>query len=352
VKGFLIMSKNLEGKRKQLDTSEGLGISSTSGNRPHLSHAEGNLAGNNVDPESQTSSVQAFMRAAKEETRRLKAKLTAERGNPEEYRPEYQSRLQAEKNFQADNIARKREHLSYIKDFRGVRGVRSSTGDTLVEGSSQHKAKQSSPDSDSDLYSSNSETEFETVTGDLTFGFFAKPENSDTKTVPNNPDGYRRQVVNEGYHPAPPQSLWDAWHNYFSSNRQKTEHLVRLRDAKQRSSEYKGLLDRNTKEDLQLAKKIAEDFFKEDINELKEYLGQNEDKIETEEYKREKDKLDDLKKRRSDFQSEVGKKLSDNAERSHKLFLQNLEEIATEYGKSGKFSLFKVSSFFRLGGLS
>jgi hypothetical protein len=351
--------KGKETRPERLDESERGSLSSE--RRPLLSSSEGNPAGNNVNPESQSSGLKAFLQA----TRRLGVQLKASRGNSEEYKPEHTSG--AERNLQSDSEQMRLSSSDHPRSdvnkkeekFGGV--GRSLTGDTLGS-SSQHKAKTSSPDdphSDSELYSSDSDNSdsdneegFKVITRGLTYGFPAKSRNPETETVPNNPDEYRRKLVDEGFRPVPAQSLWEAIRNYFSSNRQKTEHLIRLKDAELSQMKYKRILDKITEKELKLAKELAKGFFEEDIKKIREYMKKNKDKEETEEYKNKKGELDTLNKGRSEFEESIRKKLSENTERSHERFIQDLKSMADRYGgKSGRLSLLKVSSLLRVGGL-
>jgi hypothetical protein len=357
------MQRDNKGKGKDtrsegLDGSKGGSLSPE--RRPLLSSSEGNSAGNNVDPESQPSGLQAFMRAARKQARRLEVQLTASRGQPEEYKLGQTSRRIAERNLQKDSEQMRlsssdHPHSDVNKKEEEFGSVgRSLTGATLGS-SSQHEAKTSSSDdlhSDSELYSSDSDNEegFEIITRGLTYGFPAESRNPKTETVPNNPDRYREELIDKDYQPAPAQSFREAWRNYFSPNYQKTEQLIRLKDIELRQKKYKENLDEITEEELKLAKELAKGFFEEDIKKIREYMEKNKDKEETEEYKNKKGKLDTLEKGRSEFEEDIRKKLSENTERSHDKLMQDLKSMAKE-GKLGKLSLLKVSSLFRFGGL-
>lgn len=169
------------------------------------------------------------------------------------------------------------------------------------------------------------------------------------RSVPNNLDAYRKEIILEGYLPVPPQNLWDRLCNYYSSNRQKAETLIKIKEIEDNRDRYKANLNKESIGEIELAIEIAKHLFEPDIQRTERYLKNIKNTISDKEYKEIKEKkFKEFKESIIKCSSEILERFSGNADRANEVFVSELESLSKKQSKQPQ--LIKLNSIIKMGG--
>lgn len=170
------------------------------------------------------------------------------------------------------------------------------------------------------------------------------------RSVPNNPDAYRKEMILEGYLPVPPQNLWDRLCNYYSPNRQKTEALIKIKEIEDNRDRYKSNLNKESIEEIGLAIEMAKRLFEPEIQRTERYLKNIKNTIPEKEYKEIKEKkFKEFKENIIKCSSEILERFSGNADRANEVLVSDLESLSKKQSKQAQ--LFKLNSLIKMNGL-
>lgn len=238
--------------------------------------------GGHVDPASQSGGMQMVLAMAYREGYKLKAKLRGGVGvgDPKDYQP---AKI-AEHGFSEDN--RKQLKLEKAKN----------QGATASSSNASHEAS-----SNSEEVYSHSDDGWTVIEEELTFQWPSKPKNPEKEVQPNDPDTYQNELLREGYRPRPPQGFEHIVRS-LSPGWKKTNSMIEVINSEQNNEKYRDGLNEVVLNDVELAKSIAKELYRERIEKAKYKLYDEIDNSESNKLKELKSKISNQDQKEQNLQ--------------------------------------------------